>query len=127
MSDDVIVGYDGRARCAWAGAGDTANSHYHDKVWGTPTYDESAMFEAVTLGVFETGLSWSVVFGKRAGFREAFHNFNVAAVAAMTDQDVDRLVRDPSGGVQGATLGPWRVANSRQGIRNVVVSVAGSW
>jgi DNA-3-methyladenine glycosylase I len=96
MSDDVIVGYDGRARCAWAGAGDTANSHYHDKVWGTPTYDESAMFEALTLGVFETGLSWSVVFGKRAGFREAFHNFNVAAVAAMTDQDVDRLVQNPS-------------------------------
>jgi DNA-3-methyladenine glycosylase I len=96
MSDDVIVGYDGRARCAWAGAGDTANSHYHDKVWGTPTYDESAMFEALTLGVFETGLSWSVVFGKRDGFREAFHGFNVAQVAAMTDQDVDRLVQNPS-------------------------------
>ena len=96
MSDDVIVGYDGRARCAWAGAGDTANSHYHDKVWGTRTYDESSMFEALTLGVFETGLSWSVVFGKRDGFREAFHGFNVAEVAAMTDEDVDRLVQNPS-------------------------------
>lgn len=96
MSDDVIVGYDGRPRCGWAGAGDTANSHYHDEVWGTRTYDESAMFEALTLGVFEAGLSWSVVFGKRDGFREAFHNFNVAKVAAMTDQDVDRLLQNPS-------------------------------
>jgi DNA-3-methyladenine glycosylase I len=96
MNDDVIIGYDGRARCAWAGAGETASSHYHDEVWGTRTYDESAMFEALTLGVFETGLSWSVVFGKRDAFREAFHNFNVAEVAAMTDQDVDRLLQNPS-------------------------------
>jgi DNA-3-methyladenine glycosylase I len=96
MSDDVIVGYDGRARCAWVGADDTASSHYHDEVWGTRTYDEPALFEALTLGVFETGLSWSIVFGKRDGFREAFHNFNVAKVAAMTDQDIDRLLQNPS-------------------------------
>jgi DNA-3-methyladenine glycosylase I len=96
MSDDVVIGYDGRARCAWAGADDTANSHYHDEVWGTPTYDESALFEALTLGVFETGLSWSIVFGKRDGFRDAFHDFDIAEVAAMTDRDLDRLVQNPS-------------------------------
>jgi DNA-3-methyladenine glycosylase I len=38
----------------------------------TRTYDESAMFEALTLGVFEVGLSWSIVFGKRDAFRKAF-------------------------------------------------------
>jgi DNA-3-methyladenine glycosylase I len=54
------------------------------------------MFEALTLGVFEAGLSWSIVFGKRDAFREAFRNFNVAEVAAMTDQDVDRLLQNPS-------------------------------
>jgi DNA-3-methyladenine glycosylase I len=96
MSDDVITGYDGRARCAWAGTGDTASSRYHDAVWGTRTYDESAMFEALTLGVFEAGLSWSIVFGKRDAFREAFHNFNIVKVAAMTGQDVERLLQNPS-------------------------------
>jgi DNA-3-methyladenine glycosylase I len=96
MSDDVIIGYDGKARCVWAGTGDSASSHYHDEVWGTRTHDQSALFEALTLGVFETGLSWSIVFGKRAGFREAFRNFDVAKVAAMTDQDVDRLLQNPS-------------------------------
>jgi DNA-3-methyladenine glycosylase I len=54
------------------------------------------MFEALTLGAFETGLSWSIVFGKRDAFREGFHNFNVAKVAAMTNQDVDRLLQNPS-------------------------------
>ena len=54
------------------------------------------MFEALTLGVFEVGLSWSIVFGKRDAFREAFRGFDVAKVAAMTELDVDRLVQDAS-------------------------------
>ena len=54
------------------------------------------MFEALTLGVFEVGLSWSIVFGKRDAFRRAFHEFDVARVAAMTERDVDRLQQDPS-------------------------------
>jgi hypothetical protein len=73
MSDDVIVGFHGKPRCAWAGAADTAFGRYHDEVWGTRTYDEPAMFEALTLGVFEVGLSWTIVFGKRGAFRTAFH------------------------------------------------------
>jgi DNA-3-methyladenine glycosylase I len=96
MSDDVITGDDGRPRCAWAGASETALARYHDEVWGTRTYDESALFEALTLGVFEVGLSWSIVFGKREAFRRAFHGFDIAKVAAMTGRDVDRLVQDPS-------------------------------
>ena len=96
MGDDVIVGYDGRPRCVWAGTGDTSSVRYHDEVWGTRTYDESARFEALTLGVFEVGLSWSIVFGKRDAFRKAFRGFVVAKVAALTDGDVDRLVLDSS-------------------------------
>jgi DNA-3-methyladenine glycosylase I len=96
MSSDVIIGYDGKPRCAWAGAGDTALCSYHDEVWGTRTHDKSAMFEALTLGVFQVGLSWSIVFGKRDAFRKAFRDFDVAEVAAMTARDVDRLVQDAS-------------------------------
>ena len=96
MSSDVIVGVDGKQRCTWAGAGDTALGRYHDEVWGTRTYDESALFEALTLGVFQVGLSWSIVFGKRDAFRNAFRSFDVAEVAAMTEQDVDRLLQDAS-------------------------------
>src|SRR5437016_11924902 len=96
MGDDVITGFDGKPRCAWAGGGDTPLGRYHDEVWGTRTYDESALFEALTLGVFEVGLSWSIVFGKRDAFRKAFRGFDVAKVAAMTARDVDRLVQDAS-------------------------------
>ena len=81
---DVVIGGDGKSRCAWAGHGDPAAVRYHDEVWGTRTHDESAIFEALTLGVFEVGLSWSIVFGKRDAFRTAFRGFDVARVAAMT-------------------------------------------
>jgi len=96
MSSDVIIGHDGKPRCAWVGTGDTASGRYHDEVWGTRTYDESALFEALTLGVFEVGLSWSIVFGKRDAFRKAFRGFDVAKVATMTARDVDRLTQNAS-------------------------------
>jgi DNA-3-methyladenine glycosylase I len=96
MSSDVIIGYHGKPRCAWAGAGDTAFGRYHDEVWGTRTYDESTMFEALTLGVFQVGLSWSIVFGKREAFRKAFQAFDVSKVASMTERNVDGLMQDAS-------------------------------
>ena len=96
MGADVIVGNDGKPRCAWAGGGDTPGVRYHDEVWGARTYDESALFEALTLGVFQAGLSWSVVFGKRDAFRRAFHEFDIAQVGAMTERDIARLLQDPS-------------------------------
>jgi len=92
----VVVGDDGTPRCAWAGAAGTALARYHDEVWGRRTHDESAMFEALTLGVFEVGLSWSTVFAKREAFRKAFRGFDVVKVAAMRKRDVDRLVQDAS-------------------------------
>ena len=96
MSHDVIIGTDGRPRCAWAGDSDTPLGRYHDEVWGHRPYDQHAMFEALTLGVFQVGLSWSTVFAKRDAFRTAFHGFDIAKVAAMTDKDVDRLTQDSS-------------------------------
>jgi len=96
MSTDVIIGFDGKPRCRWAAQGDTALGRYHDQVWGTRTYEASALFEALTLGVFQVGLSWSVVFGKRDAFRDAFREFDIAKVAVMTDRDMDRLVHDAS-------------------------------
>ncbi len=92
----MIVGFDGKPRCVWAGAGDTAGGRYHDEVWGRRTHGESALFEALTLGVFEVGLSWSIVFAKREAFRSAFRGFEVAKVAAMTERDVEELVMDAS-------------------------------
>ena len=96
MNRDVIIGSDGKPRCAWAGVVEEPLARYHDEVWGTRTYEVPALFEALTLGVFQAGLSWAIVFGKRDAFRAAFDAFDPGRVATMTERDVDRLVQDPS-------------------------------
>src|SRR4029077_14093563 len=92
MTNEVIIGRDGKPRCAWAGAGETAFGRYHDEVWGTRTSDDTALLEELCRGVFELGLSWSMLFWNRDAVRKAFRGFHVAKVAAMTERDVDRLV-----------------------------------
>jgi DNA-3-methyladenine glycosylase I len=96
MTEDTIIGPDGKRRCSWAGVADSPLARYHDDVWGTRTFATGALFEALTLGVFQAGLSWLIVFGKRDGFRRAFGDFDVEKVAAMGDTDVDRLLEDAS-------------------------------
>jgi DNA-3-methyladenine glycosylase I len=96
VTGSAILGADGKPRCPWAGTAVSDLARYHDRVWGKRTYGEAAIFEALTLGVFEVGLSWRVVFAKRDAFIRAFRGFEVAKVAAMTKRDVDRLTDDPS-------------------------------
>ena len=64
---------------------------YHDLVWGTPNVDSVELFGQLMLCTQQCGVSWKVVWNKRHHYREAFHNWDMASVAAMTDVDVDRL------------------------------------
>ena len=50
--------------------------------------------DVITRAVFQSGMSWRVVEAKWDGFREAFSGFDPAAVAAFTDDDVERLAAD---------------------------------
>jgi DNA-3-methyladenine glycosylase I len=50
--------------------------------------------DVITRAVFQSGMSWRVVEAKWDGFREAFAGFEPAAVAAFTDDDVERLAGD---------------------------------
>ena len=92
----VVTAADGVTRCRWATETGRDLTAYHDDEWGKPTHDETAMFEALALTYFENGLSWASVFDKRDNLRRAFHGFNPAAVAAMTADDVERLMADTS-------------------------------
>ncbi|MDQ6642336.1 MAG: DNA-3-methyladenine glycosylase I [Actinomycetota bacterium] len=69
---------------------------YHDTEWGMPVQGETAMFERLSLEAFQAGLSWLTILNKRESFRAAFHGFDPEAVAAMTDEDADRLMQDTS-------------------------------
>ena len=90
----VVVGEDGLARCPW-GVEHPINRHYHDTEWGLPVRGERALFERISLEAFQSGLSWLTILRKRPAFRVAFCDFDPDTVAAFTDADVERLLRDP--------------------------------
>lgn len=79
-------------RCPWCGA-DPLYMEYHDKEWGRPVTDDHTLFEFLTLESAQAGLAWITILRKREGYRQAFHDFDVMKVAAMTEDDVDRLMK----------------------------------
>ncbi|HWE92148.1 MAG TPA: DNA-3-methyladenine glycosylase I [Pseudonocardiaceae bacterium] len=90
---DTVTGPDGRTRCPWSGS-DPAYLGYHDEEWGVPLHGEQALFERICLESFQSGLSWLIILRKRPAFREAFADFDPAAVAEFGPADVDRLLAD---------------------------------
>lgn len=80
-------------RCVWCGD-DSLYEEYHDHEWGQPCRDEKKLFEFLILEGAQAGLSWITILKRREGYRRAFANFDVAAVAHFSDADVDRLVLD---------------------------------
>ena len=92
---DVIVGIDGRARCFW-GASTPDYIPYHDTEWGRPIHSDDGLYERMTLEAFQSGLSWLTILRKRPGFRAAFADFAIDAVAGFGEADVERLLADPS-------------------------------
>ena len=55
---------------------------------------DAGYLEAAARIIFMGGLNRQVVDGKWAGFRQVFSNFDVATVAALSPDDVDRIAGD---------------------------------
>ena len=84
---------DGLARCSWLN-NDPVYIEYHDQEWGVEVRGDREIFERITLEGFQAGLSWISILKRREGFRAAFHDFELEAVAALTSNDVERLMLD---------------------------------
>jgi DNA-3-methyladenine glycosylase I len=82
-----------RPRCEWANSAPEYVA-YHDDEWGSPLHGERALFERLSLEAFQSGLSWLIILRKRPAFRTAFADFDVDAVAAFDESDVERLLGD---------------------------------
>ncbi|GAB19287.1 3-methyladenine-DNA glycosylase I [Gordonia effusa NBRC 100432] len=93
LPDGAILGDDGLVRTAWAGPPGMMRDYY-DTEWGIPVVGEAAHFERLVLEGFQSGLSWAIILRKRPAFREVFADFDVDTVAAMTPDDVERLMGD---------------------------------
>jgi DNA-3-methyladenine glycosylase I len=83
-----------RPRCPW-GATDPLLRDYHDAEWGVPLHDDQRLFEFLCLEGAQAGLSWRTVLAKRERYRQVFHGFDIARVAAMNDRALETLLLDP--------------------------------
>ncbi|MEO8038791.1 MAG: DNA-3-methyladenine glycosylase I [Betaproteobacteria bacterium] len=86
----------GPTRCAWSQKGSALEIAYHDTEWGVPVHDDTTLFEFLVLEGAQAGLSWSTILNKRAGYRNAFCDFDVARVARFTPARIEKLLADPS-------------------------------
>ncbi len=82
-----------KPRCAWSGDSELYQA-YHDQEWGVPLHDERALFEFLILEGAQAGLSWITILKKRAAYREAFDNFNVARVARYDERRIETLLQN---------------------------------
>jgi len=85
-----------KKRCAWPEGLSEEMIAYHDKEWGVAVRDDRKLFEMFTLGGAQAGLSWAIVYGRRAGYRKLFHNFDILKCSRMTDAYLEKVLTDPS-------------------------------
>ena len=86
---------DETSRCPWCGT-DPQYVAYHDEEWGVPVRDDVALFNKLTLDMFQSGLSWLVVLRKRAKMVELLQLDAPDKLANWTDRNIDRVLLDPS-------------------------------
>lgn len=70
------------------------HQRYHDSYYGFPIHDDNELFGRLILEINQAGLSWETILRKEEAFRKAYHNFDIAKVAAYTEIDRERLLSD---------------------------------
>ena len=82
------------SRCPWLDSTKEDYVKYHDNEWGIPVYDDSKLFEFLTLESAQAGLSWYTILKRREGYRQAFANFDVNKVALYTEKHIETLMQN---------------------------------
>jgi DNA-3-methyladenine glycosylase I len=90
---------------------------YHEREYGFPVSDESALFERLVLEINQAGLSWTTILAKRENFRAAYDNFEVDRVSDYGVRERARLLND-AGIVRNRLKVDAAIENARR-IRNL--------
>jgi len=68
---------------------------YHDNEWGVPVHDDRRLFEMLILEGAQAGLNWETILKRRKAYNRAFHQFDPAKVASMSDDELSILLHNP--------------------------------
>jgi DNA-3-methyladenine glycosylase I len=77
-----------------AAPGHPFHGPYHEREYGFPIRDDSALFERLVLEINQAGLSWLTVLQKRDAFRRAFAEYDIERVARFTAARREKLMQD---------------------------------
>ena len=80
-------------RCKWS-LGDPLLQEYHDKEWGVPIHNDFLLFEHLSLGGAQAGLSWLTILKRRQGFKKAFAGFDPNKVAQYESDKIESLLQN---------------------------------
>jgi DNA-3-methyladenine glycosylase I len=58
-------------------------------------HGDRELFEMLVLESFQSGLSWLTILRKKEGFTRGFDDWDVDAIAAYDEPEIERLVADP--------------------------------
>ncbi len=92
---------------------------YHDTEWGTPQHNDRRLFELLTLEGAQAGLSWRTILDRRDEYRRAFHDFDITHVAAMTDAELEEVLRS-----SGVVRNRMKVFSVRSNARAALAAIA---
>jgi DNA-3-methyladenine glycosylase I len=84
-----------KKRCFGSAPGKEFYAEYHDKEWGIPVHDDRHLFEMLILEGAQAGLSWETILKRRDEYRKVFHHFDPSKVAKMTDQELNKALKNP--------------------------------
>ncbi len=68
---------------------------YSRDEWGQPLHGDQALFELLSLEIFQAGLSWQLILKRRAHMKQVFLDFDIAKVAQMTPAKAAKILQDP--------------------------------
>lgn len=80
-------------RCNWA-TKSPAQLYYHDTQWGKPVTDSQRLFSALSLEIFQAGLSWDTVLKYKMGLEAVLYHFDYQQLAQCTEKDVESWLHD---------------------------------
>ncbi|MQR93860.1 DNA-3-methyladenine glycosylase I [Fictibacillus phosphorivorans] len=80
-------------RCKWSEESEMLQQ-YHDNEWGKYVAEDNALFECLTLELFQSGLSWKTILHKRENFRSAFAQFEIEKVMQFGEKEIEVLLED---------------------------------
>jgi DNA-3-methyladenine glycosylase I len=67
---------------------------YSNDIWGKRIYSDDALFEVMSLQVFQAGLTWQMILNKRDAFRSAISGWSIQAVAGFGPSEIELLRND---------------------------------